>query len=84
MSSDPTGGITFKFQDKLPKLPIPPIEDTTKRYLEAVKPLQVSQTVYFWKGKKNFSRGSGSWVHGVHDKPRALVVYVFQRISPYG
>lgn len=33
-------GITFAAQDKLPKLPIPELEDTCKRYLEALKPLQ--------------------------------------------
>jgi len=32
---------TLQYQDKLPKLPIPPLEDTAKRYLAAVKPLQV-------------------------------------------
>ncbi|PTB63929.1 hypothetical protein BBK36DRAFT_1171377 [Trichoderma citrinoviride] len=34
------GGITFRHQDKLPKLPIPELENTAKRYLEALKPLQ--------------------------------------------
>ncbi|RFU23868.1 hypothetical protein B7463_g12467, partial [Scytalidium lignicola] len=33
-------GITFASQDKLPKLPIPDLEDTVKKYLEALKPLQ--------------------------------------------
>ncbi|CAB4382829.1 acyltransferase ChoActase/COT/CPT [Rhizophagus irregularis] len=31
---------TFKHQDNLPKLPVPPLEDAIKRYLSAVKPLQ--------------------------------------------
>ncbi|CAG8483693.1 6382_t:CDS:2 [Diversispora eburnea] len=31
---------TYKFQDNLPKLPIPPLEDTINRYLAVVKPLQ--------------------------------------------
>lgn len=34
------GGITFAFQDDLPKLPIPELEDTLQRYLAALKPLQ--------------------------------------------
>lgn len=34
------GGITFAHQDQLSKLPIPPLEDTCKRYLTALKPLQ--------------------------------------------
>ncbi|KAI9729248.1 MAG: hypothetical protein M1834_007040 [Cirrosporium novae-zelandiae] len=33
-------GITFAAQDKLPKLPIPDLESTCKKYLEALKPLQ--------------------------------------------
>ena len=33
-------GITFAAQDSLPKLPIPDLEDTCKRYLEALEPLQ--------------------------------------------
>jgi carnitine O-acetyltransferase len=34
------GGITFAAQDKLPKLPIPELESTAVRYLEALRPLQ--------------------------------------------
>lgn len=34
------GGITFAGQDKLPKLPIPELELTCQRYLEALRPLQ--------------------------------------------
>ncbi|KAI9894862.1 MAG: hypothetical protein M1814_000082 [Vezdaea aestivalis] len=33
-------GVTFAGQEKLPKLPIPKLEDTTSKYLEALKPLQ--------------------------------------------
>ncbi|KAK7205086.1 carnitine O-acetyltransferase, variant 2 [Myxozyma melibiosi] len=33
-------GITFARQEKLSKLPIPPLRDTIQRYLDAVKPLQ--------------------------------------------
>lgn len=36
------GGETFKYQNKLPKLPIPNLKDTTDRYLSALQPLQVS------------------------------------------
>ncbi|KAI8987359.1 acyltransferase ChoActase/COT/CPT [Mycotypha africana] len=38
--NDPTDGETFRYQNKLPKLPIPNLEDTAKRYLAALKPLQ--------------------------------------------
>ncbi|KAI1084412.1 choline/Carnitine O-acyltransferase [Whalleya microplaca] len=34
------GGITFAGQDSLPKLPIPELEQTCKKYLAALKPLQ--------------------------------------------
>ena len=36
----PKGGITFAHQDKLPKLPIPELEQTCQKYLTALKPLQ--------------------------------------------
>jgi carnitine O-acetyltransferase len=31
---------TFAYQKKLPKLPIPPLEDTCRRYLRALEALQ--------------------------------------------
>jgi len=34
------GGVTFAQQDKLPKLPIPDLEQSCRRYLSALKPLQ--------------------------------------------
>ena len=33
-------GITFAAQDKLPKLPIPDLQSTCDKYLEALRPLQ--------------------------------------------
>lgn len=33
-------GITYAAQDKLPKLPIPELEDSLKKYLTALEPLQ--------------------------------------------
>ena len=33
-------GITFAAQDKLPKLPIPDLESSVNKYLQALKPLQ--------------------------------------------
>lgn len=33
-------GITFAGQEKLPKLPIPELQSTCKKYLDALKPLQ--------------------------------------------
>lgn len=40
---DPSGGETFKYQSKLPKLPIPDLEITAQKYLNVLKPLQVSR-----------------------------------------
>lgn len=43
MSSDKpkiSSGITFAAEDKLPKLPIPDLESSCKKYLQALKPLQ--------------------------------------------
>jgi carnitine O-acetyltransferase len=41
MSETPrAGGITFAGQDDLPKLPIPDLSHTCKKYLAALKPLQ--------------------------------------------
>lgn len=33
-------GITFSHQDKLPKLPIPELESSCRKYIEALRPLQ--------------------------------------------
>lgn len=33
-------GITYAAQDNLPRLPIPDLESTCKRYIEALQPLQ--------------------------------------------
>lgn len=40
---EPTDGKTFQYQNQLPKLPIPELQDTAKRYLAALKPLQVKE-----------------------------------------
>lgn len=40
-TDEPTDGETFQYQNQLPKLPIPELEDTARRYLAAIKPLQV-------------------------------------------
>jgi carnitine O-acetyltransferase len=36
----PPAGRTLAYQDRLPKLPIPPLEDTCRRYLRALEALQ--------------------------------------------
>ncbi len=40
LASSHKQGITFAAQDKLPKLPIPELESSMKKYLAALKPLQ--------------------------------------------
>ncbi|KAF2717941.1 acyltransferase ChoActase/COT/CPT [Polychaeton citri CBS 116435] len=40
---DPRPGVTFAAQEKLPKLPIPDLESTCKRYLESIDPLQTAR-----------------------------------------
>ena len=37
---NPKANRTLAFQDELPKLPIPPMEDTCRRYLTALEALQ--------------------------------------------
>ena len=39
-NSDAKPGVTFAAQDKLPKLPIPDLEQTCQRYLASLDPLQ--------------------------------------------
>lgn len=41
LPKDPSGGATFRFQDKLPKLPIPELEITAAKYISVLQPLQV-------------------------------------------
>lgn len=46
MSADkakPNPGITFAAEDKLPKLPIPDLESSCNKYLQALKPLQTAR-----------------------------------------
>ena len=38
--ASPPAGHTLAYQDKLPRLPIPPLEDTCRRYLRALEALQ--------------------------------------------
>lgn len=42
-SKDAKPGITFAAQDNLPKLPIPDLESTAKKYLKALDPLQTAR-----------------------------------------
>ncbi|KAN0086309.1 Choline/Carnitine o-acyltransferase domain containing protein [Tylopilus felleus] len=57
----PTPGLTFANQDALPKLPIPPLEDTCKRYLTALRGLQDDEEhVASTRAVQSFLQGDGS------------------------
>lgn len=56
----PKPGITFAAQDKLPKLPIPDLEATCKRYLESLYPLQTAREHHdSERAVEEFLRGDG-------------------------
>jgi carnitine O-acetyltransferase len=53
-------GITFAAQDKLPKLPIPDLEATCKRYLASLDPLQTAREHHdSERAVDDFLRGEG-------------------------
>ena len=53
-------GITFAAQGKLPKLPIPELESTLKKYLDALAPLQTRQEHDETKATvREFQQGEG-------------------------
>lgn len=57
---NPPSNRTFAFQHKLPKLPIPPLEDTCKRYLKALEGLQdEKEHEQSKKAVKEFLEGDG-------------------------
>ncbi|KAG9033901.1 hypothetical protein FRB95_014104 [Tulasnella sp. JGI-2019a] len=69
-------GQTFKHQSKLPKLPIPPLEDTCRRYLRALEGLQDPLE------HERTKRAVEEFLHG--DGPRAqemLKAYAADKIS---
>jgi carnitine O-acetyltransferase len=57
-------GITFAAQDKLPKLPIPELDSTLRRYLTALKPLQSSREhAETQQAVEEFMKGEGPDLH---------------------
>jgi carnitine O-acetyltransferase len=55
-----SGGITFAHQDSLPKLPIPDLESTCKKYLDALSPLQTPKEQEETKAAvREFLKGEG-------------------------
>ncbi|XP_013002104.1 carnitine O-palmitoyltransferase 2, mitochondrial isoform X2 [Cavia porcellus] len=71
---------TMHYQDSLPRLPIPKLEDTIRRYLSAQKPLlsddQFRKTEQFCK---SFENGTGKELHKqlvAHDKQNKHTSYI--------
>jgi carnitine O-acetyltransferase len=55
---------TFASQGQLPKLPIPPLEDTCRRYLKALEALQDEQEHTYTKAAvQEFLEGDGPRIH---------------------
>ena len=60
----PKGGVTYAHQDKLPKLPIPELERSCERYLEALRPLQSQREhAETQHAVREFLRGEGPELH---------------------
>lgn len=72
-------GKTLSFQDKLPKLPIPPLEDTCARYLKALQALQDKQEHETTKqAVQDFLTSDGPKIHvklkeWAAEKPRSVI-----------
>jgi carnitine O-acetyltransferase len=64
VSTPPIQSLGFKGQDKLPKLPIPPLEDTLQRYLRALEGLQDErERAQTAKAVEEFLKGEGPRIH---------------------
>ncbi|KAL5342350.1 Choline/Carnitine o-acyltransferase-domain-containing protein [Aspergillus crustosus] len=70
------GGLTFAHQDSLPKLPIPDLESTCRKYLDALAPLQSSKEQEETKAAvRDFLKSDGP---GLQEK---LQKYAFSQTS---
>ena len=75
-----TSNRTLAFQDKLPKLPIPSLEDTCNRYLRALEALQDEKDHANTKAAvKQFLETDGPVLHGIleeyaKDKARCVLL----------
>eukprot|EP01063_Lacrimia_lanifica_P024950 TRINITY_DN32750_c0_g1_i1.p2 TRINITY_DN32750_c0_g1~~TRINITY_DN32750_c0_g1_i1.p2 ORF type:complete len:670 (+),score=285.92 TRINITY_DN32750_c0_g1_i1:88-2097(+) len=73
---------TMTFQDSLPRLPIPKLEDTCKRYIDTVAPLLNSSELEKTKGVvSEFQTGSGKGLHDsliARDKMNKHTSYISQ------
>ena len=75
-----TSNRTLAFQDKLPKLPIPSLEDTCNRYLRALEALQDEKEHVNTKAAvKQFLETDGPVLHGIleeYAKDKARFVFL--------
>ena len=75
-----TNNRTLAFQDKLPKLPIPSLEDTCNRYLRALEALQDEKEHANTKAAvKQFLETDGPVLHGIleeYAKDKARFVFL--------
>jgi carnitine O-acetyltransferase len=63
-------GITFAHEDKLPKLPIPELDSSCKKYIAALKPLQTPKehndttlsVQEFLKSEKKYASGRANYI----------------------
>lgn len=63
-SSSRFPGATYQHQHKLPHLPIPPLEETIKRYVSALEPLQsADEHEQTQKVAKDFLENDGPILH---------------------
>ena len=81
-----TSSRTLAFQDKLPKLPIPSLEDTCNRYLRALEALQDEKEHENTKAVvKQFLETDGPVLHGMlegyaKDKARYVLLLHMSRL----
>lgn len=84
--SNPAPSRTFASQSKLPKLPIPPLEDTCKRYLDALAGLQTAEEHEQTKeAVEDFLKGDGPRIQEklktwAEDKDRC-VLWIWQQLE---
>ena len=81
-----TSNRTLEFQDRLPKLPIPSLEDTCNRYLKALEALQDEKDHANTKAAvKQFLETDGPVLHGIleeyaKDKARFVLLSHMSRL----
>jgi hypothetical protein len=86
---DKPAGRTFALQDQLPRLPIPSLEDTCRRYLQALVGLQDTREQEATKAAvEEFLEGEGPRIHQkliewAKDKARCVMVLIIGSLDVY-